>query len=211
MDCTSKAIRNTLTPLRSLFEDALNDEIIDFNPFERIALSKLIRQTAKASDYVVSPFSSTERAALLDACRSDERPMLQFWFSTGLRPGELQALGWRHINWERRVARTRYDTPTPLPCSRMGTTLGTSLPSSDMRMWRWFFAPTAGSSGRTTRSPSRNCAWWEHVDPCDFGANFRTHSTPLGKKKPPHPGVSRVWRCLEWWRTVAVRKNGCLD
>lgn len=105
MDCTSKAIRNTLTPLRSVFEDALNDEIIDFNPFERIALSKLIRQTAKASDYVVSPFSSTERAALLDACRPDERPMLQFWFSTGLRPGELQALEWRHIDWERRVAR----------------------------------------------------------------------------------------------------------
>ena len=53
MDCTSKAIRNILTPLRGLFEDALNDELIDFNPFERIALSKLIRQTAKASDYVV--------------------------------------------------------------------------------------------------------------------------------------------------------------
>ncbi|KGH27540.1 hypothetical protein P353_18055 [Comamonas testosteroni] len=32
MDCTSKAIRNMLTPLRSLFEDALNDEPIDFNP-----------------------------------------------------------------------------------------------------------------------------------------------------------------------------------
>ncbi len=33
MDCTSKAIRNMLTPLRSLFEDAVNDELIDFNPF----------------------------------------------------------------------------------------------------------------------------------------------------------------------------------
>lgn len=89
MDCTSKAIRNTLTPLRSVFEDALNDELIDFNPFDRVALSKLIRQTAKASDYVVSPFTAMERTALLDACRPDERPMLQFWFATGLRPGEL--------------------------------------------------------------------------------------------------------------------------
>lgn len=105
MDCTSKAIRNTLTPLRSVFEDALNDELIDFNPFDRIALAKLIRQTAKASDYVVNPFSAAERAALLDACRPDERPMLQFWFATGLRPGELQALEWRHIDWERSVAR----------------------------------------------------------------------------------------------------------
>lgn len=105
MDCTSKAIRNTLTPLRSVFEDALNDEVIDFNPFDRIALSKLIRQTAKASDYVVNPFTAAERAALLDACRPDERPMLQFWFATGLRPGELQALEWRHIDLAQHVVR----------------------------------------------------------------------------------------------------------
>ena len=38
-------------------------------------------------------------------CRPDERPMLQFWFETGLRPGELQALQWSHIDWERSVAR----------------------------------------------------------------------------------------------------------
>lgn len=105
MDCTSKAIRNMLTPLRSLFEDALNDELIDFNPFERIALTKLIRQTAKASDYEVKPFNSAERETILRACRPDERPMLQFWFETGLRPGELQALLWSHIDWDRAIAR----------------------------------------------------------------------------------------------------------
>ncbi|WP_313570495.1 Arm DNA-binding domain-containing protein [Comamonas terrigena] len=94
MDCTSKAIRNTLIPLRSVFEDALNDGVIEFNPFERIALAKLIRQTAKASDYVVRPFTYAERMTILDACRNDERPTFQFWFNTGLRPGELQALEW---------------------------------------------------------------------------------------------------------------------
>lgn len=105
MDCTSKAIRNTLIPLRSVFEDALNDGKIDFNPFERIALAKLIRQTAKASDYVIQPFTADERKQLLDACRADERPMLQFWFATGLRPGELQALEWPRIDMTRCVAR----------------------------------------------------------------------------------------------------------
>lgn len=85
MDCTSKAIRNTLIPLRSVFEDALNDGVIEFNPFERIALAKLIRQTAKASDYVVQPFTYAERTTILDACRNDERPTFQFWFNTGLR------------------------------------------------------------------------------------------------------------------------------
>lgn len=105
MDCTSKTIRNTLIPLRSIFEDALNDELIDFNPFDRIALTKLIRQTAKASDYVIQPFTADERSAILEACRPDERPMMQFWFHSGLRPGELQALEWRHIDWERCIAR----------------------------------------------------------------------------------------------------------
>ena len=105
MDCTSKAIRNLLIPLRSVFEDALNDGLIDFNPFERIALAKLIKQTAKASDYVIQPFTADERQTLLGACRSDELPMMQFWFSTGRRPGELQALEWRHIDWDKRTAR----------------------------------------------------------------------------------------------------------
>ena len=105
MELTTKAIRNLLVPFRSVLEDALNDEIIEFNPFERIALVKLIRQTAKASDYTVQPFTHAERMTILDACRNDERPTFQFWFNTGLRPGELQALEWEHIDWQRRVAR----------------------------------------------------------------------------------------------------------
>ncbi len=105
MDCTSKAIRNLLIPLRSVFEDALNDGLVDFNPFERIALAKLIKQVARASDYVIQPFTAEERQTILGACRSDELPMMQFWFSTGLRPGELQALEWRHIDWDKRTAK----------------------------------------------------------------------------------------------------------
>lgn len=105
MDCTSKFIRNLMIPLRSVLEDALNDGLITFNPFERIALGKLIRQTAKASDYVISPYTAAERSTLLAACRDDERPMVQFWFETGLRPGELQALEWEHIDFSRRIAK----------------------------------------------------------------------------------------------------------
>ncbi|MGN1057221.1 MAG: Arm DNA-binding domain-containing protein [Comamonas sp.] len=105
MECTSKAIRNMLIPLRSVFEDALNDGAITVNPFDRIALAKLIRQTSKASDYVVDPFTAEERAAILNACRDDEWPMFQFWFETGLRPGELQALEWQHVDLDRAVIR----------------------------------------------------------------------------------------------------------
>ena len=105
MDCTSKAIRNFLVPLRSVMEDALNDGLIDINPFERIALAKLIRQTSKASNYVIEPFSQAERETILNACRPDELPTYQFWFATGLRPGELQALEWKHIDFDRGIVR----------------------------------------------------------------------------------------------------------
>ena len=91
---TAKFARNLMTPLRSVFEDALNDELIEFNPFDRIALKKLLKQTAKASEYEVDPFTAAERQAIYDAARPDELPMLQFWFNTGLRPGELMALRW---------------------------------------------------------------------------------------------------------------------
>jgi integrase len=102
---TAKAARNLLTPMRSVFEDALNDELIDFNPFDRIALGKLLRQTTKASDYEVDPFTASERATLLDHARADEALMLRFWFNAGLRPGELMALRWTKIDFVARKAR----------------------------------------------------------------------------------------------------------
>lgn len=92
LNVTAKFARNLMTPLRSVFEDALNDELIDFNPFDRIALTKLLKQTCEQSDYEVDPFSSEERDKIIKACRPDEWPTLLFWFNTGLRPGELQAL-----------------------------------------------------------------------------------------------------------------------
>lgn len=100
MENTSKTIRNVLVPLRSVFDDALNDGLILANPFGQMALKKIIRETAKASDYEVNPYTRAEREQLLAACRSDERPMVQFWFETGLRPGELQAVMWEHVDFK---------------------------------------------------------------------------------------------------------------
>lgn len=96
---TAKTARNRLTPMRSMLDDAVNDELLEFNPLDRIALQKLLRQTAKKSQYLVDPYDKDEMAALLKHCRPDERSMVQFWAETGLRPGELIALSWSSVDW----------------------------------------------------------------------------------------------------------------
>lgn len=104
MNVTPKMARNLLTPLRSVFEDALNNELIADDPFGRVALTKLLAQVTRPSGYEVDPFDQVEREALLQHARPDERPMVAFWLSTGLRPGELIALRWQKINIEQRTA-----------------------------------------------------------------------------------------------------------
>jgi integrase len=105
LNITSKGVRNMLTPLRSAFEDALNDGLIEHDPFTKIALKKLLRETAKKSEYRADPFDAEERAALIAKARDDERPMVQFWFESGLRPGEIIALAWPKIDWIHHRAR----------------------------------------------------------------------------------------------------------
>lgn len=102
---TAKFVRNLLTPLRATFEDALNDDLITTNPFDRVAMAKLLKKTSTASEYEVDPFTQAERQALLQAARADEKPMIQFWLGTGPRPGELIAFKWPKVDWTNRKAR----------------------------------------------------------------------------------------------------------
>ena len=95
---TAKTAKNFIIPMRSILKDALNDDRITFDPFERIDLPKLLSQTARDSEYRIDPFSKEEREKLIQACRPDERPLIEFWFQTGLRPSELHALRWSRID-----------------------------------------------------------------------------------------------------------------
>lgn len=95
---TAKTARNLIIPLRSVFKDALNDSLITFDPFSRLDLARLLDQTARDSEYCINPFTAQERGKLIAACRPDERPMVEFWFQTGLRPSELHALRWSRVD-----------------------------------------------------------------------------------------------------------------
>jgi len=105
-DNTAKTIRNVLSPLRLALDDAVEDRVIAQNPMDLVNLDKIIGKIARASDFEIDPFDAKERAAFLEACRNEEeQDQYIFWFDTGLRPGELIALGWPKIDWINSLAR----------------------------------------------------------------------------------------------------------
>lgn len=95
---TAKTARNIISPLRSVFDDAVNDELIDHNPLDKIALKRLLTKTSTKSEYEVDPFSDEEKNIIL-AAAGDARWLFQFAFWSGLRTSELIALKWSDIDW----------------------------------------------------------------------------------------------------------------
>lgn len=105
-DCTAKTIRNRLSLLRVVCDEALEEGVLNANPFAGLATRRAIKKVATKSDWEVDPFSPEERAAFLEACPTDEeRDMYTFWLHTGLRPGELIAFGWDQVDGVHKRAR----------------------------------------------------------------------------------------------------------
>lgn len=106
---SAKRARNILTPLRAVLDQALNDELLDRNPLDRVAVTKVLRDTTrKSSREEVDPFDAAERAAILEAARpGHERNVWQFALWTGLRTSELIALDWGDVDLVHGVARVQ--------------------------------------------------------------------------------------------------------
>jgi integrase len=104
---TAKCVRNILTPLRSLLEDCVNDDLIKANPFNRIALKKLLDRTSIRSRFVLNPLSPDEVARVLAASYGQERNLYQFAFASGLRTSELIGLMWDDVDLEHGVVHVR--------------------------------------------------------------------------------------------------------
>lgn len=107
MDCTAKTARNNIGPLHSIFEDALNDGLIEANPLDRLALNKILTKTKRKSQYEVDPFSLQEITAILDACDGPARNVFQFAFWSGLRTSELIGLRWKDVDFKAGLIRVR--------------------------------------------------------------------------------------------------------
>lgn len=113
----NKRIGNILSPLRVALHDAVEDELIEFNPLSDWTYTN--KEKPKRIDDV-DPFTAEEQASILEALPSQAaRNQVQFAFWTGLRTSELVALEWGDVDWRRGTVRinkalTQYsDEPEP--------------------------------------------------------------------------------------------------
>lgn len=98
---TTKRVRNILTPLRNILDEAVADELIEFNPLDRIKLDRVLAREFKKSSYDPDPFSIEEILAILEKCAGQEFNFWKFAFGSGLRTSELIALEWGNIDLRR--------------------------------------------------------------------------------------------------------------
>ena len=97
---SSKTLRNRISVLRLMLNDAKNDELIDKSPLDKIALSRYLDSITSDTDYEVKPFTETEKDILISNAEGQFRNLIQFNFWTGLRTSELIALKWSDIEFD---------------------------------------------------------------------------------------------------------------
>lgn len=90
-----KRVRNLLLPMRGAYAQAMEDELIQVNPFVGWTPRKI---EPPKDDEDVDPFDQTEVNAILAHCEGQVRNLFQFAFWTGLRTSELIALRWEDVD-----------------------------------------------------------------------------------------------------------------
>ena len=96
----ARTIRQMLIPLRGALELALNDDLIESNPLDRVKLQKILNRDAYNVEFETDPFTADEIAALLAAYPGQVQNVFQFAFCTGMRPSEYMALRWESVDWQ---------------------------------------------------------------------------------------------------------------
>lgn len=130
--CGLKRISNLLLPMRGMYAQALDDELIATNPFVGWTPRKI--EPPKEDDDV-DPFTQAEITAILAACDGQIRNLFQFAFWTGMRTSELIALRWEDIDLiggTATVRRAKVRKKVKAPKTRAGRRMVTLLkPAAD--------------------------------------------------------------------------------
>ncbi|BBG66202.1 phage integrase [Hydrogenimonas sp.] len=108
---SGKYVMNIRHVFRGILQDAFVNEIIDKNPFDRVKAPRIVKPE-------INSFSLEEVQILINRAQGWFKHYLTTAFFTGMRIGELLALKWEDVNWEkeyisisRAVSRGTISTP----------------------------------------------------------------------------------------------------
>ncbi|MYM81145.1 DUF3596 domain-containing protein [Duganella sp. FT50W] len=112
LEMKARSLRQILIPLRGAFDLAVNDDLIEDNPLDRVKLKKILTREAYDNDFEPDPLNAQEITAILSRLDGQVRNVFQFAFCTGMRPSEYIALRWSEVDFDQmlvRVERSRVD------------------------------------------------------------------------------------------------------
>lgn len=160
---TRKRISCILRPLGPIFKRAKKQNIIKLNPMDEID-TEVFLTTIVASDYEVKPFSLDEIQKVLANCKHDGiRNLIKFGFWTGMRIGELFALQWSDINFEREsISITKSSSTHGLikaPKTKSGIRDLEMTPQAKEALQDQFKITGNDSDGRVFKTPVNNHVW----------------------------------------------------
>lgn len=85
---------NLLLPLRNALAEAVADELIEFNPLDRLKLSRILPRETATTDYEPDPYTLEDLLRLFTKLEGAERNAFQFWAFSGVRTSELVGVLW---------------------------------------------------------------------------------------------------------------------
>lgn len=86
--------------LFSIYESAKNDDIVNKNPLEKVTAPKAQKNRPIEE---LNPFTETELNLIISKADGYIKNFIQLMASTGIRPGELIALKWTDIDFDRKI------------------------------------------------------------------------------------------------------------
>jgi integrase len=98
LDCSGKTINNLLVPMRGVFKLAYKSGLLDQNVMTMV-------ENRKTSKPQINPLSMEEVDRFLVSVNPFWKPFFTVAFFTGMRAGEMSALKWAHVDFERKLIR----------------------------------------------------------------------------------------------------------
>ena len=88
--------------LFSILEKAVDNDIIMKNPLSKVTSPKQLKNFRNQEE-VVEPFTEDELSTLIKEANGYMKNFIRFMYATGARPGEIIALQWDDVDFERKI------------------------------------------------------------------------------------------------------------